>query len=96
MSMDALVKRAGYLKEELDKAGATLNMLTQQLQQQTIHMHTVNGHFQEVAYLLGEAQKEAGLVPDAVKDEVAKDVADDQGDTDGEADCENEKINSEE
>lgn len=63
MSIDVLAARAKVLQGVVQQASQNVNSLSQQLQQATVHMHTVNGHLNEVAFLLGEAQKEAGLVP---------------------------------
>lgn len=63
MSIESLTARARVLQEAAQKAQANVANLTQQLQQASVEMHTVSGHFNEVAYLLGEAQKEAGLIP---------------------------------
>lgn len=65
MSIESLTARARYLQEQVQIASANVNGLSQQLQQATVHMHTVSGHLNEVAYLLGEEQKEAGLIPQA-------------------------------
>lgn len=63
MIVSVLAGRATFLQQELQNANETVQSLSVQLQQATLHLHTVNGHLQEVAYLMGEEQKEAGLVP---------------------------------
>ncbi len=57
MSIEALATRAKYLQEEVNKASSAVNELSQKLQQQTLQMHVLSGHLNEVAYLLSEAQK---------------------------------------
>ncbi len=61
--INTLTDRAKLLQEEVNRASQNVQTLSTQLQQATVHMHTVGGHLNEVAYLLGEAQKAAGLVP---------------------------------
>tara|TARA_R110000868_G_scaffold335547_1_gene596448 strand:+ start:34065 stop:34343 length:279 start_codon:yes stop_codon:yes gene_type:complete len=63
MTISVLTARARVLQDELQKANSNVQNLTAQLNQASAHLHTVHGHFNEVAYLLGEAQKEAGLIP---------------------------------
>lgn len=64
-----LSERAGLLKKELDAAQARVKQLTDELNMANAHVYAVHGHCNEVAYLLGEAQKEAGIFP---KDETAE------------------------
>ena len=63
MSIESLSARAKFLQEQLNQASQNVNNLSTQLQQATVQMHTISGHLNEVAYLLGEAQKDAGLIP---------------------------------
>ena len=63
MSIESLSARAKFLQDQLQQSSQNVSNLTQQLQQATVQMHTIGGHLNEVAYLLGEAQKEAGLIP---------------------------------
>lgn len=63
MSIESLSARAKFLQQQLQQASQNVNNLSSQLQQATVQMHTISGHLNEVAYLLGEAQKEAGVVP---------------------------------
>ena len=57
MSFSDLSVRAKDLQNELNIANATVQNLTNQLNQASIHLHTINGRFHEVAFLLHESQK---------------------------------------
>ena len=84
MSVETLAARAKVLQGVVQEASQNVNSLSQQLQQATIHLHTVSGHLNEVAYLLSEAQKEAGLIPAEALEEHAKCKEQQDGQVDGE------------
>lgn len=93
--IDTLSARATVLKAEVERASQNVQTLSTQLQQATIHMHTVGGHFNEVAYLLGEAQKTAGVVPpETPLSPVPHEHVQEQ--EDGQADCQEQEQTPEE
>lgn len=53
-----LSDRAEVVKAELIKARDKVTELTQALQEAQAHLQAVSGHFNEVGYLLTEAQKQ--------------------------------------
>lgn len=57
-----MIKRAGQLNEQRQIAVNEVTRLTNELQAATAHLHTLHGHFNEIAFLLGEAQKAEDLI----------------------------------
>ncbi len=62
MSKDVLIRRANVLNEQRQMAMSEVTRLTNELQNATAHLHTIHGHFNEIAFLLGEAQKVADIL----------------------------------
>lgn len=57
MILDLLQKRTQALQQELLKAKQVHQMCSEQLEHAKNNLHKVNGHIQEVAYMMGEAKK---------------------------------------
>ena len=57
MILDLLQKRTQTLQQELLKAKQVHQMCSDQLEHAKNNLHKVNGHIQEVAYMMGEAKK---------------------------------------
>lgn len=59
MDLSKLISRVDYLKEEVKNSNLKVDELTKQLQQATLHMHTVYGHYNEASLLLEDEKKQA-------------------------------------
>lgn len=57
MMLDLLQKRTQALQQELLKAKQVHQMCADQLEHAKNNLHKVNGHIQEVAYMMNEAKK---------------------------------------
>ena len=53
-----LGERVELIKAELEKVKAKIATLTEQLQAEQANFHRINGHLNEAAFLLTEAQKD--------------------------------------
>jgi len=71
MLISALNERASVLREEFTRARQNVVAITEQLEQEKAHLNVVSGHLNEVAYLIGEAQK---LAPECTESEPAQGV----------------------
>jgi len=78
--ISTLTERANLLKAEMDAANANVQRLTQELNLANAHVYAVHGHCNEVAYLLAEAGKEAGIFPKEVLPEPSKELEDGKAD----------------
>ncbi len=58
MSLQVLLARAQVLQQDFQKAKGHLASLGEQLEQAKANFHMITGHLQEVAHLIGEAQKQ--------------------------------------
>lgn len=72
MILDLLQKRTQALQQELLKAKQIHQMCSEQLEHAKNNLHKVNGHIQEVAYMMEEAKKAEQALKDAEAEKLAE------------------------
>jgi len=93
-----LADRAKLLQGEFQRAKQNVLSLNEQLEQAKIHLNTVFGHLNEVAYLMGEEQKSnpqpTDLLPKEHMAAMDSKTEDSKEMEDGEVDSENQEQTS--